>query len=219
MKGLEKHTCVDCGTKSCSTRDGRNPEFCMTEQISPEELEKVMEIYRENEDIHRAAVASAEVEAEFYCRYTRVEETMAFARKIGAKKIGIATCVGLLEESRILAQILRKNGFEVIGVACKMGSVDKTDIGIPQFCAEATGPVMCNPVLQAMVLNREHTDLNVLMGLCVGHDSLFCRYSEALATTLVVKDRVLGHNPVQALYQVKSYYKKLLNTPTVSWEE
>lgn len=72
---------------------------------------------------------------------------------------------------------------------------------------------------KVMEIYREHTDLNVLMGLCVGHDSLFCRYSEALATTLVVKDRVLGHNPVQALYQVKSYYKKLLNTPTVSWEE
>ncbi len=144
---------------------------------------------------------------------------MAFARKMGAKKIGIATCVGLLAETRVLAKILRKNGFEVVGVACKMGSVNKTDIGIPQFCAEATGPVMCNPVLQAMVLNREKTDLNVLMGLCVGHDSLFCRYSEALATTLVVKDRVLGHNPVQAIYQAESYYKKLLQKPTVTWEE
>ena len=191
----------------------------MTERISGEELDKVMEIYREDDLVHKAAIASAEVESEFYCRYTRVEETMAFARKMGAKKIGIATCVGLLAETRILAKILRKNGFEVVGVACKMGSVNKTDIGIPQFCAEATGPVMCNPVLQAMVLNREKTDLNVLMGLCVGHDSLFCRYSEALATTLVVKDRVLGHNPVQAIYQAESYYKKLLQKPTVTWEE
>ena len=193
--------------------------FCMTERISGEELDKVMEIYREDDLVHKAAIASAEVESEFYCRYTRVEETMAFARKMGAKKIGIATCVGLLAETRVLAKILRKNGFEVVGVACKMGSMNKTDIGIPQFCAEATGPVMCNPVLQAMVLNREKTDLNVLMGLCVGHDSLFCRYSEALATTLVVKDRVLGHNPVQAIYQAESYYKKLLQKPTVTWEE
>ena len=216
---MENYTCIDCGTKSCSTRDGRNPMFCMTERISGEELDKVMEIYREDDLVHKAAIASAEVESEFYCRYTRVEETMAFARKMGAKKIGIATCVGLLAETRILAKILRKNGFEVVGVACKMGSMNKTDIGIPQFCAEATGPVMCNPVLQAMVLNREKTDLNVLMGLCVGHDSLFCRYSEALATTLVVKDRVLGHNPVQAIYQAESYYKKLLQKPTVTWEE
>ena len=199
---MENYTCADCATKSCSTRDGRNPMFCMTERISGEELDKVMEIYREDDLVHKAAIASAEVESEFYCRYTRVEETMAFAKK-----------------PRVLAKILRKNGFEVVGVACKMGSMNKTDIGIPQFCAEATGPVMCNPVLQAMVLNREKTDLNVLMGLCVGHDSLFCRYSEALATTLVVKDRVLGHNPVQAIYQAESYYKKLLQKPTVTWEE
>ena len=31
----------------------------------------------------------------------------------GAKKIGIATCIGLIEESRIFARILRLNGFNV----------------------------------------------------------------------------------------------------------
>ena len=69
---------------------------------------------------------------------------------------------------------------------------------------------MCNPILQAQLLNREQTDLNVVVGLCVGHDSLFYRYSQAVTTTLVVKDRVLGHNPVAALYTAPSYYKKLL---------
>ena len=34
-------------------------------------------------------------------------------------------------------------------------------------------------------------------------------YSEALATTAVTKDRVLGHNPVAALYTADSYYSKL----------
>ena len=53
---------------------------------------------------------------------------MEFARKIGAKKIGIATCVGLLKESRILASILRGQGFEVVGVACKAGCVNKTEV-------------------------------------------------------------------------------------------
>ena len=36
----------------------------------------------------------------------------------------------------------------------------------------------------------------MLVGLCVGHDSLFIKYSEAPVTTLVTKDRVLAHNPV-----------------------
>ena len=53
------------------------------------------------------------------------------------------------------------------------------------------------------------TDINIVMGLCVGHDSLFYKYAEAPSTTLVVKDRVLGNNPVAALYTLDSYYKKL----------
>lgn len=69
---------------------------------------------------------------------------------------------------------------------------------------------MCNPILQAKILNNEKTDLNVVIGLCVGHDSLFYKYSDALTTTLITKDRVLAHNPAGALYQTNTYYKKLL---------
>ena len=70
---------------------------------------------------------------------------------------------------------------------------------------------MCNPILQAEFLNRQETEFNIVMGLCVGHDSLFYKYSEALVTTLVAKDRVLAHNPAGALYQAKAYYKRLLS--------
>lgn len=68
---------------------------------------------------------------------------MEVAKRIGAKKIGIATCVGLIEESRIFARILKLNGFDVYGVACKVGSVDKTDIGLdPKYtCNDRTGDV------------------------------------------------------------------------------
>ena len=131
-----------------------------------------------------------------------------FAKKINAKKIGIATCVGLLKESRILADILRGHGFEVYGVGCKAGTQKKTSVGIPE-CCEGVGVNMCNPILQAKLLNKAKTDLNVVVGLCVGHDSLFYKYSEALTTTAVTKDRVLGHNPVAALYTADSYYSKL----------
>ena len=59
---------------------------------------------------------------------------------------------------------------------------------------------MCNPILQARLLNQAYTELNVVIGLCVGHDSLFYKYSNAYTTTLVTKDRVTGHNPAAALY-------------------
>ena len=75
------------------------------------------------------------------------------------------------------------------------------------ICKGAHPETMCNPILQARVLNREKTDLNIAIGLCVGHDALFSKYSDAPVTTLIAKDRVLGHNPVAALYS--GYYKKL----------
>ena len=68
---------------------------------------------------------------------------------------------------------------------------------------------MCNPVSQAMLLNRAGCELNVVMGLCVGHDSLFFRHSEGLATVLVAKDRVLAHNPIGALNLADSYYSRV----------
>lgn len=212
-------SCTDCGVLNCSKRNSTYPEFCLTEALTEEELQEVVKIYTDKKAINRIAVASAQVEGEFYGRYTRVEEIMEVAKRIGAKKIGIATCVGLIEESRIFARILKKNGFEVYGVACKVGSVDKTSIGVDEKYTRKTGGVMCNPILQAKLLNKAKTDFNVVVGLCVGHDSLFYKYSKALTTTLITKDRVLAHNPAGALYQSRAYYKRLLEKPLWDDEE
>ena len=205
----EKKTCVDCGILNCQTRDSVYPEFCLTAELSEETIEKVSSLY-EDEENRKVSVISAQIENEFYLRYTRVEEVVEFARRMGYRKIGIATCVGLIDESRVLARILRKNGFEVYGAVCKIGSFLKTGVGVAEEDITRTGAVMCNPIMQAEVLNQAETDFNVVMGLCVGHDSLFYKYSKALVTTLVAKDRVLAHNPAGALYQAKAYYKKLL---------
>ena len=209
MNDDRKLSCVDCGVKNCQTRDKEYPEFCLTTGLSAETIEKVRKLYEEEEN-RKVSVISAEIENEFYLRYTRVQELVEFAKRMGCHKIGIATCVGLLEESRVLARILRKHGFEVYGAACKIGSFEKKSVGVAEEDMVNTGFVMCNPIMQAEVLNEAGTDFNVVMGLCVGHDSLFYKYSEALVTTLVAKDRVLAHNPVGALYQIGSYYKKLM---------
>lgn len=218
--GVEKESgcglsCVNCGVKNCMTRAGKYPEFCPTAALEEGELEEAVELYTKNKKNKKVAIAAAEVEGEFYGRATRVEEIMHFAKKIGAKKIGIATCVGLLEESRIFAQILKLNGFEVYGICCKVGSYEKTKIGVDEEFTCVTGNVMCNPILQAKLLNKEKVDLNVIVGLCVGHDSLFIKYANGLTTTLITKDRVLGHNPAAALYQAKAYYKRLLLEPVI----
>ena len=209
MNDDRKLSCVDCGVKNCQTRDKEYPEFCLTTGLSAETIEKVRKLYEEEEN-RKVSVISAEIENEFYLKYTRVQELVEFAKRMGFHKIGIATCVGLLEESRVLARILRKHGFEVYGAACKIGSFEKKSVGVADEDMVNTGFVMCNPIMQAEVLNEAGTDFNVVMGLCVGHDSLFYKYSEALVTTLVAKDRVLAHNPAGALYQIGSYYKKLM---------
>ena len=208
---MEKKTlsCIDCAVTNCNREDKSYPDFCLTTHMNEEVLQDAMSCYEEEEN-KRSMIAAAEVEFEHYCAYTRVEEIMAYARRMGMKKLGIATCVGLIRESQTLATILRAHDFEVYGVACKVGVQKKQSVGIPEKC-DGLGGNMCNPILQAKLLNKEKTELNIVMGLCVGHDSLFYKYSDALVTTLVAKDRVLGHNPVAALYTADFYYKKLKN--------
>jgi uncharacterized metal-binding protein len=59
---------------------------------------------------------------------------------------------------------------------------------------------------RAHFLQKAGTELNVMLGLCVGHDSLFSAHSHAPVTVLAVKDRILGHNPLAASYLVDGYY-------------
>jgi uncharacterized metal-binding protein len=150
-----------------------------------------------------------------HARWTRVEDTIAFVRLMGWKRVGIATCIGLLDESARLEEILKAQGLEPISVCCKVGSVDKERVGVKD--AEKVRPgtfePACNPVAQARILNDVGTDVNVIVGLCVGHDMLFSKHSTAPVTTLVVKDRVTGHNPAAVLYGQNFYYRRLAKGP------
>ena len=161
------------------------------------------------------ALASARVEAEGYLRWPRVQEVMEFAWRFNFHHLGIASCIGLIEEAKLLQKILEQNGFEVSSVCCKVGSISKIDIGLTvaeTVCPDGAYDPMCNPIGQAELLNYVKTDLNILVGLCVGHDSLFIRNSKALVTVLVAKDRVTGHNPIAALYTSHSYYSRLVKS-------
>ena len=203
----KKLSCVDCGSAGCINGTGGYPPFCTTAALEAGELEEALELANQPEN-RKVLKTAARVEYEGYCRWTRIREIVEFARRMGYRKLGIAACVGLLHEARIAAGILRSHGFEVYGAACKAGAVRKTAVGIAPEC-ESIGPNMCNPILQAKLLNKQGTELNIVVGLCVGHDSLFYKYSHALCTTLVTKDRVTGHNPAAALYTAESYYKSL----------
>ncbi|MFH0787374.1 MAG: DUF1847 domain-containing protein [Pseudomonadota bacterium] len=144
---------------------------------------------------------------------TRLLEICEFAHKMNYKRLGLAFCLGLTKEAKIVEGILKAYGFEVVSVLCKAGRTPKEIIGIrdKEKIYQGTDEAMCNPIYQAKLLNHSGTEFNVLLGLCVGHDSLFFKYADAPTTVLAVKDRVTGHNPLAAIYLSESYYRKMAN--------
>jgi len=206
-------TCTDCFALDCYRRDKKAPNFCLTDGAGAAQVANTKRIYAGKGSDGKVARAAAEIEGRYYGKLTRVEEIVAFARRIEARRIGIATCIGLVEEARLFTRVLEAKGFEWHSVLCKVGSVDKSAIGIPDALKIQPGhhEAACNPILQAKLLNAQKTDLNVIIGLCVGHDALFTKHSKALVTTLITKDRVLGHNPAAALYTSGFYYKRIFD--------
>lgn len=146
----------------------------------------------------------------------RIEEIMQLALKCGLTNLGLAFCLGLRDEARLVTKIFENKGFKVSSVCCKVGRMPKESIGIKNG-EKITGPdrlePMCNPVVQAEIMNTEQVDLVVLLGLCAGHDTLFFKYCQRPCTVLAVKDRVTGHNPLAAVYLSNSPYYKRLQTP------
>jgi uncharacterized metal-binding protein len=140
---------------------------------------------------------------EINMKLTRVEELVMFCKMMRYRKIGFAHCIGCIGEAKTLSHIFRSRGFETVQVNCKVGAIEKGEIGISEDekvrCF--TFETICNNIAQALIMNEEKTDLNVIVGLCLGHDISFTRASKAPVTTLIVKDRRLGHNPAAALYQ------------------
>lgn len=202
-------SCIDCSSLGCSECGKKYPAFCLTAKLPDEDLCRSVELMKDSKYTSYLE-AAAEVIKIGKGHITRVEETILFAKQLHAHKIGIATCTALIAESRILAKIFRANGFSVYGVSCKVGAVPRAELGLgPEYCI--LGPNTCNPILQAHLLNEARTELNVVMGLCVGHDMIFQKHSEAMCTTLVAKDRVTGHNPVVPIYNVNTSYKYLLD--------
>jgi len=212
---MEYHdpACAYCPPNVRACRKGeseeRGPGFCPT-KVDPDTMEHAHALYSDPQ-VREISRVAAIVESEGYCKWTRVEEVVQFAKRMGYRKIGIANCISFVDLSKVLSGILESHGFEVVSVACKHGGIPKEEMGVAD--AEKVRPgqfeALCNPVSQAELLNEHGCELNVVMGLCIGHDSLFFKYAKGLTTVLVTKDRVLGHNPVAALHLADSYYSKV----------
>ena len=184
-KSVSPH-CARCESKEC--RDGKD---CFSRASNHKRLYQDSHVTK----LHGAA---STIEARYYGKQTRLGEIILFAKELGCRRIGLAFCIGLSEEAKVIQGILSRH-FEVVSVCCKVSGIDKKDFDLPQISSKGQ-EVMCNPAGQAQLLNEAQTQLNVLCGLCVGHDAIFSKASEAPVTTLIAKDRVLAHNPAAAIY-------------------
>ena len=187
--------CADCEDKSCY--QGKDCTGL---------AEEILQAYQDPETLKLSRTATA-LEGRHYMALTRVQELIRFARTMDYRRLGLAFCIGFSEEARILSELLSKR-FTVESVCCKVCGLEKEKLGLEKIHKERV-EAMCNPVAQARVLNRAGTDLNIILGLCLGHDIIFTKNSKAPVTTLVVKDRVLAHNPVGALYS--NYWRKRIS--------
>jgi len=219
--------CAKCGKVVCSPSMGIGevptiddaPSFCPMKS-APDLITAAVSEYDKPEVKALARMASIQ---EFECyerteeglrtRIPRIEELIQFASKCDYRRLGLAFCLGLRREAQMLTDILENRGFEVFSVCCKAGATAKQRIGIRPD-QHIGGPEMwesmCNPIVQAKVLNTAPVDLAIMLGLCIGHDTLFIQYCRVPMTVLAVKDRVTGHNPLAALYLSESpYYRRL----------
>jgi uncharacterized metal-binding protein len=123
----------------------------------------------------------------------RVQEIIEYAREAGLKIIGIANCITFNKEAEHLEKILLASGFAVNKVNCKYGRVPFDDL------VSGYKGISCNPAGQANYLEEKGTELNIMMGLCLGHDMIFNSKSKAPVTPLIVKDRKLQHHTLEKL--------------------
>lgn len=194
--------CAMCGIHACKNNLEGAPKNCPS---LDETIDNIKELYK-NEENYTIAKISTKLSTQY--GRTRIEETMDFAKQCGYQKIGLAFCSALASEAKVIDKVFTYNGFQTESIMCKVGGISKEIVAL-----EKSSNPMCNPITQAEFLNKAKTDLNVVIGLCVGHDSLFIKYSEAPVTVLAVKDRVLAHNPLGAVYLADKFYKDKLFPP------
>ncbi|VBB05205.1 Hypothetical protein LUCI_0412 [Lucifera butyrica] len=187
--------CAKCTHKKCYL-EGQN--------CTRMDLAEVKEAYVDGRlKIMKAAACT---EGRFYNNLTRLEETVEFCKLMGYRKIGIAFCIGLSQEVKLIEEYFAKF-LTVDSVCCKVCGIAKDNLELEQV-KEGVRETMCNPLMQAKILMAQEVEFCVTVGLCVGHDALFTGACTVPVSCLVAKDRVLAHNPLGAVYS--RYWRKKL---------
>jgi uncharacterized metal-binding protein len=148
--------------------------------------------------------AAASVEADHYFKMPRIQDLIEFSKPMQYKRLGLAFCIGLQDQSEEVVSHLSAD-FDVVSACCKACGISKDELNLPKIRGDGF-EAACNPVGQALLLEEEASDLNVILGLCMGHDILFKKHSKVPVTRLAVKDRVLSYNALGPVYS--GYYRR-----------
>ncbi|MFO7769720.1 MAG: DUF1847 domain-containing protein [bacterium] len=177
--------CARCETYVC--RKGRAdlaPSCCPMQGPFP----AFEELYGDA-SVRRLVSEAARVEAEGYCRWSRVHEIGVLAGRLGWRRLGIACGPDTRREAALAERMFLDSGLEVVMLP-------------------AHGPMEASD--QADHLADAGTQLTVIAGLSVAAEAVFLRKIRTPVTSLVARDTVLQHNPAAALYTRRSYYRKKL---------
>ncbi len=188
--------CAFCKHRNCYVKEQNCTQYSKEEAVA---------LYTEEDVVMMQAAAATETRN--YLKMTRLEESLFFAQQMGVKKIGIAFCIGLANEAKFCAQYFKNAGMEVESVCCKNCSIDKDILALEKI-KPGKHEAMCNPKMQAQLMNDAGTELNFIVGLCVGHDMIFTKASEAPVSSLITKDRVMANNPAGVVYS--RYWRSIL---------
>jgi uncharacterized metal-binding protein len=204
QKIIEYPTCYKCDCRNnCSVgRPSRELENCPIKK-SPDIQKKAIGLYEKDDFLKKSNIAATIANRQGI--RPRLRDIIEYAKVMGFSKLGIASCGAFQTETSKAAEILNHYDFEVSSVCCATGINKKIDIEIPKELKVSSemdfkfDHISCNPVAQALLLNGAKTEMNIIIGLCVGHDVTFTRLSEAPVVTLIVKDRLARYNSSETL--------------------
>ncbi|MEI6684481.1 MAG: DUF1847 domain-containing protein [Bacteroidota bacterium] len=179
--------CIKCNTRSC-----RYTEPCQAQKFDHDEL---ILTYQLPENMKIVQAAAQLVDNGRAGTLSRLQEVIEFSKSMKFQRIGIAYCYGMEIEAALVTTIFRESGFKVYPVSCTTGGFKQSEVNTTSNIEK----VSCNPLAQAGQLNNESVDFTITVGLCLGHDILFNKHIKSYTSTLLVKDRVHNHNPVDAI--------------------
>lgn len=179
--------CTKCNSKVC-----RDTNSCHNQKFD----DRVLMLKYHLPDNQKIIQASAKlVDNGRAGTLSRLQEIIEFSKSMNFQRIGIAYCYGMERDALLITRIFRESGFSIFPVSCTTGGFKQSEVNEQS----KINNVSCNPLAQAVQINSESVDLTITIGLCLGHDMLFHKNIKSYTTTLIVKDRVYYHNPIEAL--------------------